>query len=470
MAKIKKQNFSDWYLNNILEAELISYAPVKGSIVFRPYGYKIWEKLQFYLDKEIKALGVENSYFPLLIPESFLKKEKEHFEGFTPEVAVVTYAGGEELKEKLVIRPTSETIMYYYFSEWIRSYRDLPFLVNQWANVIRWEKRPFPFIRNTEFLWQEGHTAHSSHKESSKFALKILSLYEKVYKEIALIYGILGKKSQSERFAGALDTYTYEILLPDGKALQGCTSHDLGQNFSKVFNIRFQDKDKKLKYVWQTSWGFSSRSLGAIVAVHGDDDGLVLPPKLAPFKIVAIPIYDKSYNNNLIDNYLKLLKETFNEDIIIDKSEQSVGYKFNKWDLKGVPLRIEVGSKEVKSNILTCFRRDSRERFKISLEDFKNSLDDILTDIQDNLFKRSKNFVEKNTWEVKSYNDFKKIIFSKRGFIKAFWCQNQECELKIKEETKATTRCLPLDSKEEKGRCIYCNKPSKFRWIFAQSY
>jgi len=470
MVKVKKKNFSDWYLKNILEAELISYSQVKGSIVFRPYVYKIWENLQNHLDKEIKSLGVENSYFPLLIPESFLKKEKEHFEGFTPEVAVVTYAGKEELKEKLVVRPTSETIMYPYFSDWIRSYRDLPLLINQWGNVVRWEKRPFPFIRNTEFLWQEGHTVHSSHKESLNFVLKILSLYEKIYKEIALIYGISGKKSSLEKFAGALDTYTYEILLPDGKALQGCTSHDLGQNFSRVFNIRFQDKNKKLKYAWQTSWGFSSRSLGAILAVHGDDDGLILPPKLSPFKIVVIPIYDKKNNNRQIDNYLKILKDTFKEDILIDKSEQSVGYKFNKWEIKGVPLRIEIGVNELKSQVLTCFRRDIKERFKIKLDDLKFSLDSILKDIERNLFDRSKKFVEKNTWEVESYNSFKKIIFNKRGFLRAFWCQNKECELKIKEETKATTRCLPLFSKEEKGRCIYCNKPSKFRWLFAQSY
>jgi prolyl-tRNA synthetase len=349
MAEIKKEkNFSDWYLNVILKADLIDYGPVKGTIIFKPYAYRIWEKLQAIVDEEIKKLGVKNLYFPIFIPESFLRKEKEHFEGFTPEVAVVTYAGGEELKEKLVVRPTSETIMYPYFAKWIKSYRDLPILINQWTNVIRWEKRPFPFIRNTEFLWQEGHTAHKDHKEALDFALKILSLYEKIYQEILCIYGFSGRKSESEKFAGALATYTYEILLPDGKALQGCTSHDLGQNFSKVFNVRFQDKDKKLKYVWQTSWAITTRAIGAIVGVHGDDNGLILPSKIAPYEIVIVPIYDKK-NKKEINKFIEKIKEEIKKDIFVDDSEKTPGYKFNEWELKGVPLRIEIGSEEIKN-------------------------------------------------------------------------------------------------------------------------
>jgi prolyl-tRNA synthetase len=475
MAEIKKEkNFSEWYLNVIFKAYLIDYGPVKGTIIFKPYAYRIWEKLQALVDEEIKKLGVVNLYFPIFIPESFLRKEKEHFKGFTPEVAVVSYAGGEELKEKLVVRPTSETIMYPYFAKWIKSYRDLPILINQWANVVRWEKRPFPFIRNTEFLWQEGHTAHKDHKEALDFALKILSLYEKIYQEILCIYGFSGRKSETEKFAGALATYTYEILLPDGKALQGCTSHDLGQNFSKVFNIRFQDKDKKLKYVWQTSWGISTRALGAVVGVHGDDNGLILPSKIAPYEIVIVPIYDKK-NKKEINKFIEKIKEEIKKDIFIDDSDKTPGYKFNEWELKGVPLRIEIGFEEIKRQILTCFRRDKKERFKIKLDELKNKINDIFAEMDKNLLERSKNFTEKNTFEVRDYKEFKKIMETKRGFILAPWCEKEKCEEKIKEETKATTRCKPmkiqnLKSKIQKVKCVYCRQKAKGIWLFAQSY
>jgi prolyl-tRNA synthetase len=475
MAEIKKEeNFSEWYLNVILKADLIDYGPVRGTIIFKPYAYRIWEKLQALVDEEIKKLGVKNLYFPIFIPESFLRKEKEHFEGFNPEVAVVTYAGGEELKEKLVVRPTSETIMYPYFAKWIKSYRDLPILINQWTNVIRWEKRPFPFIRNTEFLWQEGHTAHKDHKEALDFALKILSLYEKIYQEILCIYGFSGRKSESEKFAGALATYTYEILLPDGKALQGCTSHDLGQNFSKVFDIRFQDKDKKLKYVWQTSWGLTTRSIGATVAVHGDNNGLILPSKIAPYEIVIVPIYDKK-NKKEINKFIEKIKEEVKKDIFVDDSDKTPGYKFNEWELRGVPLRIEIGSEELKRQILTCFRRDKKERFKIKLDELKNKINDIFADMDRNLFERSKNFTERNTFEVRDYKEFKKIMETKRGFILAPWCEKEKCEEKIKEETKATTRCKPKESQKSKVKsqnlkCVYCRQKAKGFWLFAQSY
>jgi prolyl-tRNA synthetase len=475
MAEIKKEkNFSEWYLNVILKAHLIDYGPVKGTIIFKPYAYRIWEKLQALVDEEIKKLGVANLYFPIFIPESFLRKEKEHFKGFTPEVAVVSYAGGEELKEKLVVRPTSETIMYPYFAKWIKSYRDLPILINQWANVVRWEKRPFPFIRNTEFLWQEGHTAHKDHKEALDFALKILSLYEKIYQEILCIYGFSGRKSETEKFAGALATYTYEILLPDGKALQGCTSHDLGQNFSKVFNIRFQDKDKKLKYVWQTSWGISTRALGAVVGVHGDDNGLILPSKIAPYEIVIVPIYDKK-NKKEINKFIEKIKEEIKKDIFVDDSEKTPGYKFNEWELKGVPLRIEIGFEEIKRQILTCFRRDKKERFKIKLDELRNKINDIFAEMDKNLLERSKNFTEKNTFEVRDYEEFKKIMETKRGFILAPWCEKEKCEEKIKEETKATTRCKPmkiqnLQFKIKNLKCVYCRQKAKGIWLFAQSY
>ena len=480
MVQIKKENFSEWYLEKILQADLIDYGPVKGTIVFKPYAYRIWEKLQRIVDNEIKNLNVQNLYFPIFIPETYLKKEKEHFEGFTPEVAVVTYAGGENLQEKLVVRPTSETIIYPYFAKWVKSYRDLPILINQWANVVRWEKRPFPFIRNTEFLWQEGHTAHRDHKEALDFALKILKIYEKIYQNVLGVYGIAGKKSESEKFAGALATYTYEILLPDGKVLQGCTSHDLGQNFSKVFEIRFQDKDKKVKYVWQTSWGLSTRALGAIIGVHGDDRGLILPPKVAPYEIVIVPIYGKN-NKNKIDKFAEEIRNNLeNYDVYYDTSEKTPGYKFNLWELKGVPLRIEVGEGEIKSKKLTVFRRDKCERLTLSFEDLKNNLKNIFEEMEKNLFERSKKFTLENTFEINSYDEFKKIMATKRGFIKAPWCEKEECEVKIKEETKATTRCLPIEEKrfkiqesrikKSKAKCVYCGRQAKNIWYFAQSY
>lgn len=476
MVKVNRNNFSEWYLKTILEAELIDYGPVKGTIILKSYAYRIWEKLQRIVDEEIKKLGVQNVYFPIFIPERFLKKEKEHFQGFTPEVAVVTYAGGEDLKEKLIVRPTSETIIYPYFANWVKSYRDLPILVNQWSNVIRWEKRPFPFVRNTEFLWQEGHTLHENHQQSSNFALKALEMYEKIYMDVLGIYGIKGEKSEAEKFAGALVTYTYEILFPDGKALQACTSHDLGQNFSKVFGISFQTKTGKLIYGWQTSWGLSTRVLGALCAVHGDERGLVFPPSVAPYEIIIIPIYKKT-NQKKINYFIEeIKKELANYDIFVDNSGKTPGYKFNFWDLKGVPLRVEIGDQEIAAKKLTIFRRDNQERFTLSLTDFKNNLENIFKEIKLNLLEKSKKFVLENTFEVKTYEEFKKIMATKRGFIKAPWCENKNCEFKIKEETKATTRCLPFDKisssryKIKNKKCIYCRQRAKNIWYFAQSY
>lgn len=467
---MKEKNFSEWYLKTIINNDLAEYGPVKGTIIFKPYSYRLWEKIQAALDREIKKIGAQNVYFPLFIPESFFAKEKEHLEGFSPEVAVVTYAGGEELKEKLIVRPTSETIMYPIIAEWLKSYRDLPFIINQWTNVVRWEKRPFPFIRNTEFLWQEGHSFHHDHRSSLKMVFQALSMYQSVYQNLLAIYGIAGRKSESEKFAGALATYTYEILMPDGKALQGCTSHDLGQNFAKVFSLKFQDKDKKTKYIWQTSWGFTTRSLGAVIAVHGDDKGLILPPAVAPEQIVIVPIYDKHHSQE-IDNYLESLKLKFNQyDVYIDRSEKTPGFKFNYWEAKGVPLRIEVGYQEVKSGQLTCFRRDNNLKFKTSVPDLINDLEKIFEEMNNNLFNKSKKYTESHTFEMSDYEDLRKMLSRQRGFFKIFWCGSEECERKIKDETKLTSRCLPLSSKPERGRCIYCRKKADYRWLFAQSY
>lgn len=467
---MKEKNFSEWYLKTIINNDLADYGPVKGTIIFKPYSYRLWEKIQTVLDKEIKKIGAQNVYFPLFIPESFFAKEKEHLEGFSPEVAVVTYAGGEELKEKLIIRPTSETIMYPLIAEWLKSYRDLPLIINQWTNVVRWEKRPFPFIRNTEFLWQEGHSFHSNHSSSLKMVFQTLSMYENIYQNFLSIYGVAGRKSENEKFAGALATYTYEILMPDGKALQGCTSHDLGQNFAKVFSLKFQNKDKKLKYIWQTSWGFTTRSLGAVIAVHGDDKGLILPPTVAPQQIVIVPIYDK-YHFQEIDKYIKNLKSKLcYYDVYVDSSEKTPGFKFNYWESKGVPLRIEIGYQEVKNKQLTCFRRDSNDKFKISVSDLINNLEKIFDDIKNNLFNKSKKFTDSHTFEINNYENLRKILVRQKGFFKFFWCGDKECERKIKEETKLTSRCLPLSAKLEKGQCIYCYKKANYRWLFAQSY
>ncbi|MCS7200695.1 MAG: proline--tRNA ligase [Patescibacteria group bacterium] len=467
---MKRENFSEWYLKTIFDNELAEYGPIKGTIVFKPYGYRIWEKIQKYLDGEIKKLGGQNVYFPIFIPESFFNREKEHLEGFSPEVAVVSYAGGEELIEKLIVRPTSETIMYPIVAEWIKSYRDLPLIINQWTNVVRWEKRPFPFLRNTEFLWQEGHSFHSYHQDAKRMVFNALEMYTQTYQRYLGIYGIAGKKSASEKFAGALDTYTYEVLMPDGKALQGCTSHDLGQNFSKVFSLRFQDKGGKLKYVWQTSWGFTTRSIGALVAIHGDDKGLILPPTVSPYQIVIIPIIKKT-DQRQIDQYIaNLVKRLNNYDIYIDRSDKTPGYKFNYWEAKGVPLRIEIGISEVKNDIVTCFRRDNSQKFKLSHQELAKNLDDIFDEILNNLFLKSKKYTENNIYLIDDYALFKKVINRKRGFFKIFWCENYQCEKRIKDETKATSRCLPLNSPEEIGKCIVCGKSAKHRWLFAQSY
>ena len=438
-------------------------------MVIRPYGYALWEGIQKYLDGLIKKRGVKNAYFPLFIPESYLKKEKEHVEGFSPQMAVVTFAGGEELKEKLVVRPTSETIMYEMYKKWTQSWRDLPILINQWNNVVRWEKRTYLFLRTSEFLWQEGHCAHATHEESKATVSWALKSYVDTYQNLLAVYGISGAKSEAEKFAGADKTYTYEILMPDGKALQGCTSHDLGQKFAKAFAWTVPDQAGKPLYPWQNSWGFSTRSIGALIAVHGDDNGLILPPQVAPIQIIIVPIpgstkaaeYAKIVQGNLEKDYRC---ETDNEE------GKTAGYKFNKWELRGVPLRIEVGEREANNQKVTLVRRDKGEKATVSLEALTGEVGNLLTEIQDNLLGRHQKFTQENTHEVNAYEAFKQIMAAGRGFIAAFWCENPACEAKIKEETKASVRCLPLDAKKANGKCIYCGKEAFHRWLFAQSY
>lgn len=465
----KSENISEWYNNVVLRAKLADYGPVRGTMILRPYGYAIWEKVVEVLDRKFKADGVQNAYFPLFIPLGFLQKEKKHIEGFSPELAVVTHGGGEKLAEPVVVRPTSETVMYEAYSRWISSYRDLPLKINQWNNVVRWEKRTYLFMRTSEFLWQEGHTAHATEKEADDQARKALGWYKSFYEEYFAIPVMTGTKSPAERFAGAKNTYTIELLMPDGRALQGATSHNLTDNFAKPFKVQFQDEKGKVCFVHQTSWGLSWRSLGALVLSHGDDNGLVLPPEVSPVQIVIVPVISK--NSDSVLGYARKITEGLrNLRVEIDDSENTVGWKFNEWELKGVPLRVEVGEKELAEESITLVRRDTGEKLIIKAEVLKVQVQDILEQIQKNLYQRAQKFLKENTHEAQTYEEFKKIMETKRGFIWAFWCEGSECEAKIKQETKATTRLLPLDAKKEDGKCIYCSTKAVHRWLFAQAY
>lgn len=473
--KKRSENLSDWYTDVILKAELADYAPVKGTMVIRPYGYAIWEHVQEIMNGFMKAAGVENAYFPLFIPHSLLEKEKEHVEGFSPELAIVTIGGGEKLKDPLVVRPTSETIMYEMYKKWIQSWRDLPLLINQWNNVIRWEKRTYLFMRTMEFLWHEGHTAHETQKDAVDLIMKTLHWYKTIYEEYYAIPVVIGYKSQTEKFAGAKDTYTVEMLMPDGKALQGATSHNLAQNFSVPFEIKFQNREGKEDFVWQTSWAITTRSIGALVLTHGDDSGLIIPPKIAPIQVVIMPITRKdSAKTKELLAYCGEMKEALNNGGVRsrfdDRTEPSVGRRFNEWELKGVPLRFEVGEKELADRAVTIARRDTGEKITVKREDMLTTTEKLLKDIQSARLAQARKFLADNTRDAATYGEFKKIMETTRGFIRSFWCEEKGCEAVIKEETKASTRCLPLDAKEEKGVCVRCGKDARHRWIFAQAY
>jgi len=468
MLTKQSDDFSKWYNDIILRAELADYAPIKGCMIIRPYGYAIWENIQKVMDVKIKKLGVNNVYFPLFIPEKFFKKEAEHVEGFNPQVAWITHGGGKKLEEKLAIRPTSETVMYDAFSDWIHSHRDLPFKVNQWANIVRWEMRTRLFLRTMEFLWQEGHTAHATEKEADEMTKTVLKMYNDFAEEYLGIYCIPGEKTESEKFPGAKYTLTFEALMKDGKALQMGTSHQLGQEFAKSFNIQFLDEKGNKKYVWQTSWGVSTRMIGGIVMAHGDDKGVILPPKLAQYPIVIIPI---TYDSKIFEYIEKIEKIIRNKqiDYFIDKNEQQTpGWKFNEWELKGAPLRIEIGPKEVKENKITYASRDLLKKENIDLKQFDP--EKLLNAMQKRLYEKSKEFTIKNIRKVKSYKEFKKILENNGGFIKAHWCGNPKCEKEIQEETKATIRCIPFDQKNKKDVCIKCAKEGKYEVLFAKSY
>ncbi len=471
----KSEDFSEWYTQVILKSELADYAPVKGCMIFREISYAIWERIQEIFNKMIKATGHSNVYFPMFIPESFLRREAEHFAGFVPQVAWVTMGGDTPLEEKLAIRPTSETIMYATYAKWIRSWRDLPVKLNQWNSVVRWETEATKlFLRTREFLWQEGHTAHATKEEADQEVMEILNAYKSVIENYLAIPVLVGKKTENEKFAGAFYTTCLEALMPDGKALQMGTSHQLGQNFSKVFGIKFLDKNEEERYAWQTSWGFSTRMIGALVMLHGDDKGLVLPPKVAPIQVVVIPIPYKNVDSESILTKAKEIRETLQEHNVLvvldDRAEYTPGWKFNEWELRGVPIRIEIGPKDLKQRQLTIARRDTSKRFSIEEKDLVDSVTKLLEEIQKNLYSRAKEFLEENITTAKTYSEFKGILKKKGGFIRASWCMSSACEEKIKEETGATIRIVPFEKEKPFSKCIYCGEEAKEVVYFARAY
>ena len=466
-------NYSDWYIDIVIQAKLADYSPVKGCMVIRPRGYALWERIQSVLDGMFKATGHQNAYFPLLIPESFLKKEAEHVEGFAPELAVVTYGGGEPLEEPLVIRPTSETIIWSMYKKWIQSYRDLPLLINQWANVLRWEKRTRLFLRTTEFLWQEGHTAHATAEEAQEETLQMLQVYRTFAEEYLALPVLTGRKSESEKFAGAVATYAIEAMMQDRKALQAGTSHNLGQNFARAFDVTFQDKNGNLSYVYATSWGVSTRLIGALIMAHSDDKGLVLPPKIAPTQVVVIPIY-KTANKGEILDYSSRLVQTLKEEFAVEydpDDSSSPGYKFAEWELLGVPVRLEVGPKDKEKNQVVLVRRDTGEKSFVPVNEVKQRIRELLDTIQKDLYKRALEFRTTHTRFIESYPELQTFFQEDGGFAESPWCGSADCEARIKEETKATIRVLPFGNEERaKGGCVVCGSPSKYIAVFAKSY
>jgi prolyl-tRNA synthetase len=469
----RSEDFSRWYTDVIIGARLADYSPVKGCMVIRPNGYSLWEKMQSCLDKMFKETGHENAYFPLLIPESFLEKEAEHVEGFAPECAVVTHGGGKKLEEPLVIRPTSETIIWAMFKKWIMSYRDLPLLINQWCNVLRWEMRTRLFLRTTEFLWQEGHTAHATAEEAEEETLRMLNVYQTFAQDYAAIPVLSGRKSDREKFAGALHTYTIEALMQDGKALQAGTSHNLGQNFAKAFDVTFQDQQGKQQLVYATSWGMSTRMIGALVMTHGDDQGLVLPPRLAPLQVVFIPIFKGKEGHGEVLGYIEKIAAPLDGEIsyrLDAREEYTPGWKFNEWERAGVPIRIEAGPRDLQRGEVLAVRRDTGEKINLPKDSVKEKVRELLDDIQASLYSRALRFREENTTKVDDYLTFKEVASGQGGFIHALWCGDPECEDQIKQETMATIRCIPLESEVDNGACVRCGKKSEESVYFAKAY
>ena len=470
---LRSENFSEWYNQVIMRAELADYAPVRGCMVVRPYGWALWENIQQALDSRFKATGHVNAAFPLLIPMSFLEKEKEHVEGFSPELAVVTIGGGETLEEPLVVRPTSETIIGHMYAKWIKSYRDLPILINQWGNVVRWEMRTRLFLRTLEFYWQEGHTAHATQKEAEEETRRMLDVYTDFAINEAAIPVIPGRKSESEKFAGAAQSFTIEAMMGDTRALQSGTSHSLGQNFAKAFEIQFLDESNNQQYCWTTSWGLSTRFIGAIIMAHGDDQGLVMPPRLAPIQVVIVPIYRNEDERALVMPVVEKVRQELagSRVKVDDRSEVTPGFKFNDWELRGVPIRIEVGPKDVEKGSVALARRDilGREgKSFIPQAGLRAVVDETLTTIHTAMLGKARTFRDAHIFDPGSYDEFKQVVLN--GWAYSYWCGKGECEDKIKEDTKATTRCIPLDQKTGEGKCIYCGEAAREKAYFARAY
>ena len=484
----RSENYSQWYQDLVIKADLAENSAVRGCMVIKPYGYAIWEKMQAQLDKMFKDTGHVNAYFPLFIPKSFFSKEADHVEGFAKECAVVTHYrlkndeenGGvvvdpdAKLEEELIVRPTSETIIWNTYKNWIQSYRDLPLLINQWANVVRWEMRTRLFLRTAEFLWQEGHTAHATKAEAIEETEKIINVYADFAERFMAVPVIKGLKSANERFAGALETYSIEALMQDGKALQSGTSHFLGQNFAKAFDVKFATKEGKEDYVWATSWGVSTRLMGALIMAHSDDNGLVLPPKLAPFQVVIVPIYRKeeqlSEISEKVDEIITKLKA---KDISVkydDRDTRKPGWKFAEYEMKGVPVRLALGPRDLENGTIEVARRDTLEKSSENIEGIEDYVENLLDDIQNNIFQKAYDFRAENTAKVDTWEEFKDVLKNKGGFISAHWDGSPETEDRIKEETKATIRCMPLEYEEEEGKCVYSGNPSKRRVLFALAY
>ncbi|BAK80591.1 proline--tRNA ligase [Candidatus Arthromitus sp. SFB-rat-Yit] len=463
-------DFAKWYTDIVRKAELAEYSSIRGCMIIRPYGFKIWENIQSYLDKQFKKTGHENVYLPMFISESLLQKESDHVEGFAPEAAWITHGGSEKLNERMCVRPTSETLFCEHYSNIIESYKDLPKLYNQWCSVVRWEKSTRPFLRTTEFLWQEGHTAHATEEEAIEEVLKILDIYEDFCKNILAIPVIKGKKTDMEKFAGAKQTYTIESMMHDGKALQSGTTHNFSDIFSKAFDIKFTDKNGNHQYVYQTSWGISTRLIGAIIMVHGDNKGLCMPPRIAPIQLIVVPINTKD------ENVMKKSREIYNslkDNFIcsIDESNKSAGWKFNQYDMKGIPIRLEIGARDLDKNSITLYRRDNSEKILISLESNLNEVvKEYLNKIHEGLYNKALKSRDQKTYEAKTMDELKEIYKSQTGFTKVMLCDDQECETNIKNEVGITSRCIPFNQTKIHNKCIYCNKPTDKMVLFGKSY
>lgn len=469
----RNEDFAGWYNDVVLNAQLADYSPVRGTMVIRPYGYALWEHMQALLDARFKETGIENAYFPLFIPESLLQKETDHVEGFTPEVAWVTQGGTEKLEERLAVRPTSEAVIMHMYSKWAQSYRDLPFLINQWGNVVRWEVHTRLFLRTAEFLWQEGHTLHATAEEATKRALTMLDTYRAFLEEDLAIPVIPGVKTPSERFPGAAETYTVEALMGDGRALQAGTSHDFRDHFSRAFDIDYLGADGERHYGYTTSWGLSTRAIGGIIMVHGDEDGLILPPRVAPTQVIIVPIWRKPEDRQVVERYVERIRGEIGPNVRVRADfteDKTPGWKFNEWELKGVPVRIEVGPRDVAGNTLVVARRDTREKESISLDALGIRIPEMLDQVQSRLLERARQFMQENTFEANSVEEMGQILDRSRGFIVAGWCGSAECEATVKERTRATIRAIPFDRDESPEPCMVCGREGKGKVYFARAY